>query len=570
MIFLNVGVTGHRDLRQAERAGIETQVRAFFSDLADEFPDLPLQLLTPLAEGADQLVARAALSLDIPTIAVLPMEQSEYEQDFESEAALSEFRNLLAGASQVITLPGLAKDTPLKGYESQNARQRQYAQLGIFISNHCQVLLALWDGKPGAHLGGTGQVVRYHLTAVMEGIEHQTSAATLLADNENDLVHHIVCSRDRPGGEPAAGFEAGQSAWFCSRDERVRTEKIPEAHHTLLSSLQQFGRDWREHEMIISERSFSLLDSAPGLEMPAGASLTDRFFQLADGLAIHYQRRVNLSLRATYGLAVVMGLVFLLYSEYYDQRYLVLGFLALFFSGVALHIIGANRDWHRKYLDYRALAEGLRVQLFWNLSGVVDSGSVDFAYDNFLQKQDVDLGWIRHVMRLASLQRDRGRTPDPAWVSWVVAQWVGEPVQGQGQLAYYSRKQLANTSRYRRTRILGSLSLWIGILIAVLLFFLGGEELAEQRQVLLILMGVLPLVAGIWDAYSHKKAEKELIKQYRFMHLVFSKARRLLDESNDIVFQRLVLKALGQAALDEGAEWLLMHRERPPEHSGLS
>jgi hypothetical protein len=53
------------------------------------------------------------------------------------------------------------------------------------------------------------------------------------------------------------------------------------------------------------------------------------------------------------------------------------------------------------------------------------------------------------------------------------------------------------------------------------------------------------------------------------MSHVFSKARRLLAESRDIAFHRLVLKALGQAALDEGAEWLLIHRERPLEHSGL-
>jgi cadmium resistance protein CadD (predicted permease) len=126
-----------------------------------------------------------------------------------------------------------------------------------------------------------------------------------------------------------------------------------------------------------------------------------------------------------------------------------------------------------------------------------------------------------------------------------------------------------NTARFRRTRILGSLCLWAGIMIAMLLFLLGTDGDGEQRRVLLVLMGVLPLVAGIWDAYSHKKAEKELIKQYGFMSRVFLKARKLLDSSADITFQRQVLRALGQAALDEGAEWLLMHRERPLEHGRL-
>ena len=82
-------------------------------------------------------------------------------------------------------------------------------------------------------------------------------------------------------------------------------------------------------------------------------------------------------------------------------------------------------------------------------------------------------------------------------------------------------------------------------------------------------MGILPLMAGVRDAYSHKKAEKELIKQYRFMGGILINARRLLDGSDDIEFRRRVLRALGNAALEEGAEWILMHRERPLEHSGI-
>ena len=91
----------------------------------------------------------------------------------------------------------------------------------------------------------------------------------------------------------------------------------------------------------------------------------------------------------------------------------------------------------------------------------------------------------------------------------------------------------------------------------------------DQKNLLLVLMGVLPLVAGVWDTYSHKKAEKELIKQYGFMRRVFTRARTLLDAPGKPEFQRTVLRALGQAALEEGAEWLLMHRERPLEHGKL-
>jgi hypothetical protein len=86
---------------------------------------------------------------------------------------------------------------------------------------------------------------------------------------------------------------------------------------------------------------------------------------------------------------------------------------------------------------------------------------------------------------------------------------------------------------------------------------------------LLVLMGILPLIAAVREAYAHKKAERELIKQYQFMGRIFSNARRKLDNARNDAEQRAVLRALGDAALDEHAEWIMVHRERPLEHGGL-
>jgi hypothetical protein len=83
-------------------------------------------------------------------------------------------------------------------------------------------------------------------------------------------------------------------------------------------------------------------------------------------------------------------------------------------------------------------------------------------------------------------------------------------------------------------------------------------------------MGVLPLVAAIREAYAQKRAEKELIKQYLFMARIFRNARRARDRRLRRDKRRQILKALGDAALEEHAQWLLMHRERPLEHGGLN
>jgi hypothetical protein len=43
---------------------------------------------------------------------------------------------------------------------------------------------------------------------------------------------------------------------------------------------------------------------------------------------------------------------------------------------------------------------------------------------------------------------------------------------------------------------------------------------------------------------------------------LFENARRRLDGTGDPDEQRQILQALGGSALDEHAEWILMHRDR--------
>jgi hypothetical protein len=53
------------------------------------------------------------------------------------------------------------------------------------------------------------------------------------------------------------------------------------------------------------------------------------------------------------------------------------------------------------------------------------------------------------------------------------------------------------------------------------------------------------------------------------MQRIFVAARRRLAGCRGVHEKRQVLRTLGEAALAEHAEWTLMHRERPLEHSHL-
>jgi hypothetical protein len=274
-------------------------------------------------------------------------------------------------------------------------------------------------------------------------------------------------------------------------------------------------------------------------------------------------------MRLTYTLAALMGIAFTFYAHLPAQDFMIYLFLLLFASGGAVATLARYRGWHRKYLDYRALAEGLRIQSYWRRADISANADHEFAHDNFLQRQNIELGWIRNVMRAAGLHAAK---PPPASsrtaLADVIAEWVGESGKS-GQLHYYERKTVERTGLHHVTEAIGSLSLWGGVAISVFLAAFVRELSQETKTILVMVMAMLSIMAAVREAYAYRKADKELIRQYRFMQRIFTSARAALDRTQDPVLQRQILLSLGDAALTEHAEWTLMQRERQVEHSKL-
>ena len=552
-IGLVVGVTGHRDLRDEELPALRNQVRAFFLDLRRAYPRLPLSLLSPLAAGADQLVTDVAQELGIRVVAVLPVPSAMYREDFDDADVRATYERQRA-QSELIELPLLHTSDPDAVVRGGHARDLQYAQAGIFASSHCHVLLALWDGEPSALLGGTAQVVAFHLHGSMpEALDRRQSAAVTLGLDEETLVHHVPVGRR--GGAPAAGAPR----WLTSGDALLSHAAIPPAFDQIFRRHAEFLADGARHRDAISKAVASADAACP----------VQRQFVAADWLAALYRRRVSRVLLATYLVTGLMGFSFIAYSDIVAQDLMLYVFLGLFATGVVMNALAQRREWHRKYIDYRALAEGLRVQSYWRRAGIVDSSRPSFAHDNFLQKQDVELGWIRNVMRGASVDGMLvPLSPGRDGLDAVVQEWIGS-TDGSGQLAYYLHTAGKRGVQHRRSQLLASLCLWAGIGLSLLLVVFARALQGSLQSLMVAAMGLLSMTAAVHEAYAYKKADKELIKQYRFMARIFGAAQRRLAQCRGDDERRQVLRTLGEAALAEHAEWTLMHRERPLEHSRL-
>ena len=556
---LLVGVTGHRRLNDVDLPALRAQVELFFRSLQVRYPQLPLVLLSSLAEGGDQLATDVALEMGLRVIAPLPLPLELYREDFgriETRAALD--RQLQR--TELLMLPVRASADGDRDATARPgpARDQQYADAGMFVSSHCHVLLALWDGRDSPSVGGTAQLVRFHLHGEMamagDLVVPQPTLATLGLE-EASLVHHIAAAR--------AGDESlvQDARWLTASGDADATAELPATFDRMFRNQVEFNLDCGKYAALIDP-------AEPDPDGPEPCRI-HRLFRAADWLASSYQRRVGRVLRLTYVLAAATGSAFILYAHAHSQDAMIYLYLALFIAGVGLATLARRRDWHRKYLDYRALAEGLRVQSCWRRAGIVDLQNPSYAHDNFMQEQDVALGWIRNVMRAASLEGILvPAASGNVEVDAVIEEWIGSD-RSNGQLHYFAATATRRSRLHHRAEMLALACLAVGILISVLLAIFASRLDGDTKTVLVVTMGLLSVGAGVHEAYSYKKADKELIKQYRFMQRIFAGARRRLDGCTAIGDKRRILRTLGEAALAEHAEWTLMHRERPLEHTRL-
>lgn len=573
---LLVGVTGHRCLLADELPAIRAQVRAWLQQLSRLDATVPVVVLSSLAAGADQLVAQEALALGLRLRVPLPLPLHHYLKDFTA-AERNELQALLARA-ELLDWREFEPDhaTSYEGW----ARDLYYAQCGAYISEHSHVLIALWDGAFSPRVGGTAQVVQFHQNGVMAGLPDRYDAGSAdVAFYSDNLTWHLQCARgdavvcaeaaDAPvapsqgladgAAEAAAGHAAAPPAdraalsarWFVGEQVQADTARQwPALLHERLRRMLEFRADALRH---------------PAPAAVSAANCIEVLYSNADHLAVHYQQRVQLAMRIALLLAVGAALLFIAHALSPTLPALAAGAAACGGLLVALLVQARRRAWVRRYLDYRAMAESLRVQLYWRRAGVQQSATAAFALDAYLRGRTAETGWMRWLLRGADLDSPLpAAVDDEAALHGVVAEWVGSGANG-GQLAYFARKVAERRRQYRSISRVVQAALLAGVILAVATV---GGALPPGTAITswsVALMQALAVSVAALEAYSYRRGDKELIRQYQFMHDIFAKARKALDLSGDPRARRGILKTLGQAALAEHAAWTLMQRARQRE-----
>ncbi|MGK5499933.1 hypothetical protein [Streptomyces sp. URMC 125] len=136
-----IGITGHQRLPNAAVSFAIEKIRELLAEAAS-----PLNGFGSLAEGADQLFARELLAAGGSLHVVIPA--SGYEDTFSEDDKRTYFA-LLNQAAEVTRL----------NYSSPS--EEAYDAAGQWVANHCEVIIAIWDGEPSRGLGGTADAVAH-------------------------------------------------------------------------------------------------------------------------------------------------------------------------------------------------------------------------------------------------------------------------------------------------------------------------------------------------------------------------------------------------------------------------
>ena len=75
-------------------------------------------------------------------------------------------------------------------------------------------------------------------------------------------------------------------------------------------------------------------------------------------------------------------------------------------------------------------------------------------------------------------------------------------------------------------------------------------------------LALLTVYGAIFEIYLGEKADRALIRQYRYMGDLFGFAARELSSARSETAKLDILRALGHASLAEHAQWILAHRDK--------
>lgn len=506
-----IGVTGHRSL--LDDPALREKIRGVVDRIRELMPHSAstashLGVISPLAEGADQLVAREVLNDETAALETpLPFAVNDYLKDFTNEGSRALFRELIKRASILTLLP------------ESRSRDAAYAQIGEYVVDHCDVLIAIWDGEDARGQGGTAEVVE-------------------LARRRRVPLFWIFSKPDYEVQEELGSGAHGQAFLAVDAYNRARISSTQ-----FKRNVQQQDRRWSQAATFAGLAAHHL---RPYLDWIVP------YLIRADLLAERFQSyyfALGTALFALAALAVAAAAVQIPAPTKLESLALLESFFMVLALGVI--VVAQSLRVHRRWISYRALAERFRLAFFLSVAGVGAERGAGADPPHRMRPYD----WTSRSFNEVWIARPRDRPPFSldALKRFLAEAWIDD------QIGYYRRTATRN---HRRQVLLSSM---VGGLFVCTLIVAGVHGLAPLiyrplagPQWLILLAIVLPAAAASLGGIQAQHEYETNAIRFTQMAQRLAVVRRRMEAAADAATLEAIAESAALAMLDEHRGWFGM------------
>jgi hypothetical protein len=571
LVTLRVAVTGHRDLHPSQEPGLRQSLHRTIDGLRRRCAPAQIELLTGMADGADQLATDVARELGCRIHIVLPKPSNEYRDEL-SDAGRRLF-------DEVSSDPGGRLSVIVEGGADLSGERDEaypYRRLGAYFAESAHVLIALWDGRIERKMGGTLDVLAMYLDR-SEG-----------SDPELYLAHPVEdCERQQELSGPAAIWittarvgdsipDTTTTSYVVGSDLRgkwCRTSGPPVSLTQMLDDLRGIA-EAASAAPATAAACWPLLDEFPDDLEPSRHDAMEEIHEAylsADRLALRYQSRSDWSFIAASMIAAAMGFAFLWFAKIDDNLAWLYAYLALFAMGYVLYRRARSKHWLRFHLSLRVLAETLRVRFFTTLLGISDHVDVRRVLTLTGVSSFPGFSWTAEVDRMGVPTTQNLPVDIQSRNELVRRSWVDD------QANYFERKIKQLHSRHERLEMIQGV-LYLLSFVAVVVIIIYGVDLKKiyapghvsAKTIVIFLMGLLPLWLTLWELHQGRMATRELLWQFRNQATIFGSASARLENLDSEEASLKVYVELAERSLFETYLWTIhrFHREFTPPAGG--
>jgi len=574
-LAVRVGVTGHRlnGLDKADIAalrvrvnevlkhirGVAGEVKSSFESLYSDGGPPVLRVISPLAEGADIIVAEEALAEGFELECALPFARQEYEKDFTDGESLGRYRTLLGAATSILELDGSRATTDLEN--------EAYQTVGRMVLAQSDVLIAIWDGEDAKGKGGTGQIVKeslineipvvwinsgapHDIMALMGG-EYEGFRKAGLRELELRLKRVLKPEYPKRPDLSRTYFKEKQPTWtwgfvfeaFC---DVFAAEKIDTGGARVGDFEEETVEEWQR-----------VWDACPDFPRSVKEQINDKFlmhYTWADKLANYYSNIYRSSFVANYlmaGLAVFFALLIPTTGTLY---YWVSCELVLIGLIIGITLVGNLKRWHERWIDYRLLSEQLRQLRFLSPLGLTTPAFRVPAHDTYGDPRSTWVNWhFRAIVREAGMVGVRiDKEYLAAYRDFLSRQEI------TGQIEYHMR----NSPRFHR--IHGTLHI-MGIVLFVLTFFAVLVHFFWHSDVLTLISAVFPALGAAFYGIRTQGEFEQIAKRSDAMSAHLENLRSELVKADFVPSYRLlgrIAENTAEVMSSETLDWRIVFQSK--------